>query len=145
MKKKELGDGRRVSRVEREVQMSIAQFLLSGFKHPLPGLVTISHVKMPGDLRTAKVYVSVLGSDQQKHEVIETLNQRAFQVQDFIGRELKMRFCPKLTFYADETTEKVLKIEKILADLKDENQRQGVSINLQPKMDLVKGSDEDTD
>jgi ribosome-binding factor A len=118
---KNMGDGRRVARVEKEVLMTIAQFLINGFKTRLPGLVTVAQVRMPADLRTAKVYVSVLGADDQKDEVIEILQERAFEIQNYIGKELKMRYCPKLTFYLDHATEQVLKIEKIIHDMNPEN------------------------
>lgn len=114
---KNMGDGRRIARVEKEVQMQVASYLQSGFSTPLPGLVTIAHVKMPADLRTARVFVSVLGADDHKDEVIETLQERAFEIQDYIGRKLKMRYCPKLTFQLDHTTDQVLKIEKILHEI----------------------------
>ncbi len=117
------GDGRRQMRVEQEVQKTIAQFLISGFRHPLPGLVTVARVMMPGDLRTAKVYISVLGTDSEREEALETLQEKAFEVQNFIGRELKMRFCPKLTFFHDDTTDHVLKVERILQELELEKQK----------------------
>ncbi|WP_374079597.1 30S ribosome-binding factor RbfA [Bdellovibrio bacteriovorus] len=122
---KNMGDGRRVARVEREIQATIAQFLIRGFKTPLPGLVTVAQVKMPADLRAAKVYVSVLGSDAQKEEALELLQERAFEIQNYIGKELKMRYCPKLTFYPDHTTEEVLKVERILHDLEEERKAKG--------------------
>lgn len=115
--KKEKGDGRRIQRVEQEIQRSVAQFLISGFRFPLPGIVTVSRVLMPGDLRTAKVYISVLGGEGDIDKAVELLQERAFEVQNHIGKELKMRFCPKLTFYADEATEHVIKIDRILHDL----------------------------
>lgn len=114
---KKMDDGRRISRVEKEIQVTIAQFLIRGFKLPLPGIVTVSAVKMPGDLRTAKVYISILGSDKDQSEAIETLQKRAFEIQNFIGKELKMRYCPKLTFHPDHATEQVLKIERIIQEL----------------------------
>ncbi|WP_295903887.1 30S ribosome-binding factor RbfA [uncultured Bdellovibrio sp.] len=122
---KNMGDGRRVARVEREIQATIAQFLIRGFKTPLPGLVTVSQVKMPADLRAAKVYISVLGSDAQQEEALELLQERAFEIQNFIGKELKMRYCPKLTFYPDHTTEQVLKVERILHELEEERKSAG--------------------
>ena len=115
--RKPQGDGRRQARVEQEVQKAIAHFLVSGFRQPLPGLVTNCRVMMPGDLRTAKVYVSVLGSDDQREKALDTLQARAFEVQDFIAKELRMRYCPKLTFFLDDTTENVLKVERILHEL----------------------------
>ncbi|MBL7671567.1 MAG: 30S ribosome-binding factor RbfA [Bdellovibrionaceae bacterium] len=110
-------DGRRVARVEKELQHVIAQYLISGFKEPLPGLVTVASVRMPGDLRTARVYVSVLGEPESLERVLEILQERAFEIQRYIGAELKMRYCPKLTFERDHTTEQVLKVEKILAEI----------------------------
>lgn len=130
---KNMGDGRRVARVEREIQATIAQFLIRGFKSPLPGLVTVASVRMPADLRAAKVYISVLGSEEQQEEALELLQERAFEIQNYIGKELKMRYCPKLSFYIDHTTEQVLKVERILHDLDMERKAQG------------KGSDESDD
>lgn len=117
---KNTGDGRRVARVEREVQQTVAQFLISGFKLPLPGIVTVARVKMPGDLRTAKVYISILGDPKLLDEAVELLQGRAFEIQNYLSKELKMRFCPKLTFYADDETEQILKVEKILQELEAE-------------------------
>jgi ribosome-binding factor A len=114
------GDGRRVQRVEQEIQKTVAQYLISGFRARLPGLVTVSRVMMPADLRTAKVYVSVLGSEDQRQEALEILQERAADVQSFIGKELRMRFCPRLTFCPDDTTEHVLKIDRILHELEEQ-------------------------
>lgn len=115
-----MGDGRRVARVEKEVQSVIAQYLISGFRQRLPGLVTVAAVRMPGDLRSARVYVSVLGEDKLKDQVVEILQASAAEIQRYIGDQLRMRYCPKLTFYPDHTTEQVLKIEKIIHELEVE-------------------------
>jgi ribosome-binding factor A len=118
-------DGRRVARAEKEVQVAVAQYLLHGLKDRLPGLVTVSHVKMPADLRAAKVFISVLGTDQEKDMVMEILHNRARDVQNYLAENLRMRYCPKLSFYPDTTTESVLKVERILKELKDTNQLPG--------------------
>lgn len=131
---KNTGDGRRVARVEREVQQTVAQFLISGFRLPLPGIVTVARVRMPGDLRTAKVYVSILGDPKLLDEAVELLQERAFEIQNYLGKELKMRYCPKLTFYPDNETEEILKVEKILQEL--DNERKSKS---------KKSTDEDDD
>lgn len=123
--KKEAGDNRRVARVEREIQHTVAQFLISGFRFPLPGIVTVSRVIMPGDLRTAKVYISVLGEPKDMEKAVELLQERSFEVQRYIGQELKMRYCPKLTFYPDHNTQEVLKVERILQTLEQERKAAG--------------------
>jgi len=117
---KNTGDGRRVARVEQEVQKAIAQFLVSGLKVRLPGLVTVASVRMPADLRAAKVYISVLGADEEREKVLELLQKQAYLIQNFIGQELRMRYCPRLTFFQDTTTEHVLKVDRILMELEQQ-------------------------
>jgi ribosome-binding factor A len=121
---KNTGDGRRVQRMERELQETIASYLVSGFKSPLPGLVTVARVQMPADLRTAKVYISILGTEEDRQSVFASLKERSFEIQSFLGRELRSRYCPKLSFFLDDTTENVLKVERILYDLERERERQ---------------------
>lgn len=118
------GDGRRIARVEKEVQQAIAEFLLRDLKNELPGFVTITQVRMSPDLRNARVYVSVLapGEDESilRRKVAKQLQGLAAEVQSEIGAKLDLRFCPKLTFVADDNTEKVLKVEGILRSLRTE-------------------------
>lgn len=123
------GDGRRVARVENEVQRVIAQYLIAHLNEELPGLITVSRVRMPADLRTAKVYVSALFTEedgdlehQEKlmEEILETLQDRASEIQSAINKHLRMRYCPKLTFFKDDVTDHVLKIEGLIHELKKE-------------------------
>ena len=97
--------GRRVQRVERAVREAIAGYLISGYKGPLRGLVTVSRIQMTGDLQTAKVFVSVLGSSEDQMRTMEGLGDNAFEIQRFIGRQLKLRYCPKLAILEDKSQE----------------------------------------
>lgn len=115
---KNMGDGRRQARVEMEVQRIVAQYLITHLRGEVDGIVTVASVKMPADLRTANVYISVLNHEGKVSDLIKFIQRRAPEIQRFIGDNLKMRYCPKLTFFEDEMTEKVLKIESILKDIK---------------------------
>ncbi len=119
---KNVGDGRRVARVEREVQATVAQFLIRGLKSEIPGIVTVTQVRMPADLRAAKVYVSVLGSEEQVKRSVDVLEKRAFEIQNYISKELKLRYCPKLTFFLDGSVDNVIKVDRILHQLEQERQ-----------------------
>jgi ribosome-binding factor A len=81
---KNVGDGRRVVAVERQIQTTVANFLIRGFKLPLPGLVTVAAVKMPADLRAAKVHVSEMseedGADPEK--LFQLNEKKTFKVLD---------------------------------------------------------------
>ena len=118
---KNMGDGRRIARVEHEVLRLVAQYLITQMREELPGIVTVSQVKMPADLRAAKVFVSILNFEGKFSEVIHLLQRRAPDIQKYISANLRMRYCPKLTFMQDEVTQKVLKVESIIRDLKLEN------------------------
>ncbi len=116
--------------MEKEVLQSVAQYLSQGFRPPTSVLITITHVRMPGDLRTAKIYVSLLfnnsksgdinGTPAEVQDVLKALQSCAADFQDYLASQLKSRYCPKITFFQDDTTENVLRVEKILQDLKAE-------------------------
>lgn len=122
-----MGDGRRVARVEREVQSVISTFIIQRLQSELPGLITVSRVQIPADLRQARVYVSLLQTNPDEldkapgikllAEAVDTLQSWAPEMQDEIGHKLKMKYLPKLTFFPDESTEKILKVEKIISNL----------------------------
>ena len=122
---KNMGDGRRKLRVEKEVQEIVSAFIIRQLRHDLPGVVTVTRVTMPADFRTAGVYVSYFQPDdgsENSPDVAAVLQSWAKEIQDEIGHQMKMRYCPKLTFHNDETTQKILKIEKLLSDVaKDPN------------------------
>lgn len=124
---KNMGDGRRVARVEREVQSVISTFIIQRLQRELPGLITVARVQIPADLRQARVYVSLLQTNVEElnstpqvkvlKQAVDILQSWAPEIQDEIGNKLNMKYLPKLTFFADESTEKILKVEKIISEI----------------------------
>lgn len=129
---KNMGDGRRVARVEREVQSVVSTYIIQKLQRELPGFVTVGRVQIPADLRNAKVFVSLLQPQvddslsvetQNKHQIdalneaLDILQKKAPEIQRYISQQINMKYLPKLVFYADESTEKILKIEKIISTL----------------------------
>ena len=117
-KSKESNKSRRVAQVEAEVQRIVANYLISQLRGEISGLVTVSRVLMPADLRAAKIYVSFMGIDKSVDEAIEILQEHAVSIQNNINKQLRMRYCPKITFFEDKSSEKILKVDRILHDLK---------------------------
>lgn len=115
-------DGRRVAMAEREVLQCVASHVLREYQDELPGLVNIARVKMPVDLRSATVFVSIIAPGQDeaalRREAAEILQDHAGEIQAHVNSQLKMRFVPKLTFKPDDVLEKVLRVEGILHNLK---------------------------
>lgn len=114
--------------MEKEVQQIVASYLISGYRGSVPALITVTHVRMPADFRTAKVYVSILPTSPEEgitestlqKTCLEELQRNAADVQNAIGTNLKSRYCPKLTFYADDASDHVLKVERILQEIEKE-------------------------
>lgn len=124
---KNMNDGRRVARVEREVQSVISTFIIQRLQRELPGLITVTRVQIPADLRQARVFVSLLqiNPDELQNEpeakvlkkAVGILQHWAPDIQHEIGEKLNMKYLPKLTFFPDESTEKILKIEKLISNM----------------------------
>lgn len=114
---KNIGDGRRKERVEREVQQIISSYLIQNLQSELEGLVTVSRVMMPGDFRSAKVFVSYFSEENPKFDFIKELKKWTGDIQNHINHKLQMRYCPKLSFFKDESSESILKIEKLISEI----------------------------
>ncbi len=115
------GDDRRIKRVEREVRDVIARYLLGGFRGELSGLVSVSRVGMAGDFRSGKVFISVMGEPGDAEASLKSLRENGYDIQKEVDRQLKMQFCPKLSFHLDDSMEHVMKVEKILRDISAKN------------------------
>jgi ribosome-binding factor A len=89
--------------------------LARGVKDPRVGFVTITEVRLPGDLRQATVYVSILGDPEQQQSSLRGLRAAAGYLRREVGRSLKMRYNPELRFVTDSTLEKARRLDALLA------------------------------
>lgn len=112
------GGANRVERVAKEMQTQIAQYLSAAYKGELPGLVTVTRVKMPADLRAARVAVSFLmASPVEAERGLEILQSWAPDIQSYLNDRVGLRYCPRITFEIDTATEKVLRVESLIQNL----------------------------
>lgn len=118
---KNMGDGRRKSRVEKEVQHVVSEYIIQQMKNDIQGLVTVTRVQMPADFRGAEIFVTYynpIESDETKNlDIVDVLQTWASDIQDEIANKLKMRYCPKVRFTYDQMTAHIVKIENILSQL----------------------------
>ena len=102
---------RRVNEVIREV-LGVA--ISTDLKDPRIGFVTVTDVDTAPDLRAARVYVSVLGTEAEREETLAGLASAHGFLQSRIGDELRMKRTPTLTFSYDETVEKGVRMSQLL-------------------------------
>jgi ribosome-binding factor A len=102
---------RRINEVLREV---VGTAISDDLSDPRIGFVTVTSVDTSADLRTAKVYVSVLGSDEDREETLVGLRSSHGVLQTRIAAETRMKRTPTLTFHYDNTIEQGVRISKLL-------------------------------
>ena len=113
-------DHRRSERVAEGIREEVATFLAEDAKDPrIVGLVTVTAVEVTRDLRHAKVFVSIMGSDVERQATLEGLDSAAGHLRSRIGRALRLRVAPEVTFRYDESIARAAKIEALLAELRD--------------------------
>jgi len=99
----------------------IATFLANEVKDPrILGLVTVTGVEITRDLRHARVFVSVLGSESQRSATFEGLNNVATHLRGRVGRALRLRVAPEIKFVNDESIAHAAHIESLLAQVRQD-------------------------
>ncbi|MCC6928667.1 MAG: 30S ribosome-binding factor RbfA [Gemmatimonadaceae bacterium] len=113
-------DGRRPDRVAEAIREEVARFLAEGVKDPrVTALVTVTGVDVTRDLRHARIFVSILGSDADKAQTQEGLKSLAGHLRSRLGKSLRLRLAPELEFVMDESIAHAARIETLLAQIKD--------------------------
>jgi ribosome-binding factor A len=104
---------RRINEVLREV---VGATISGDLSDPRIGFVTVTAVETSPDLRSAKVYVSVLGSEEEREETLSALRSSHGVIQSRIAAETRMKRTPTLTFHYDDTIEKGVRISQLLEE-----------------------------
>ena len=88
-------------------------------KDPRLGFVTVTQVNVAPDLRSARVFYSVLGDAKEKEDTQKALERGSGFLQREIGTALQLRYTPKLTFSLDESLEKGMQIDSVLRKIEE--------------------------
>lgn len=103
------------------VRVEVASFLTDSAKDPrIVGLVTVTGVDVTPDLRHARVFVSIMGTDEEKKATLEGLDSLAGHLRSQVGRALRLRVAPEIAFKLDETVARAARIESLLAQVREE-------------------------
>ncbi len=105
---------RRSHRVADLVRAEIARIVLTEAHDPDLRGVTITEVEMPPDLRSARVYFSCLGDEDQRALGGEALRRASGYLRREVGQRCRLRYAPELTFLSDLSLERGARIEELL-------------------------------
>lgn len=112
----------RTQRVAEEIQRVISERVVRGLRDPLPGFVTIRDVQVNRDFTQAKVYYSVIGTDDDKRGVRAVLEQERGHLRREVGQKVRLRNTPELLFIADETGERAARIHELLLEVRGDEE-----------------------
>jgi ribosome-binding factor A len=103
-------------RVNESIREILGDAIATEVKDPRIGFVTVTEVDTSPDLRTARVYVSVLGSSEERESSLEGLRSSHGFLQGKIAGAMRMKRTPTLTFEYDESVDRGDRITRLLED-----------------------------
>lgn len=113
---------RRVEKVSRAIRAAVSEAIQHRLSDPrIQGLISVTRVEPSPDLRTARVYLSILGVDEKQQELgLSGIRHAHGYIQSYLAEQLTMKLCPALHFELDSSFKKGLAISRILDDLASE-------------------------
>lgn len=113
---------KRANRVAEQMKQELADIIGRRMKDPRVGFITVTSVDVTGDLQQAKVYVTVLGNNEEKEASLETLQKASGFIRSEIGERIRLRKVPEIEFVFDESVEYGNRIEKLITEIHKKNE-----------------------
>src|SRR5690625_627185 len=110
----------RTNRVAEQMKKEIGEILNQKIKDPRVGFVTVTDVDLTNDLQQATIYVSVFGDENEKEDTLVGLSKASGFIRSELGKRIRLRKIPEITFQFDEAHEYVNRIDSILRKLNKE-------------------------
>ena len=105
-------------RINSEVHKELSQIISYEVKDPrINPFTSVTDVYVAPDLKTCKVYISVMGEEEEKNKTMEGLNNAKGMIRSLLAKRLNMRNTPELTFILDESLDYGLKMSKLIDEV----------------------------
>ena len=114
--------GERQARLADRIRVILAERLEKGLRDPRLGFVTITDVRVSGDLQHASVFYTVLGSDEERVASGAALNTATGMLRKEVGRQLNVRLVPTLEFIPDALPESAGHIADLLRQARERDE-----------------------
>src|SRR5712692_8872604 len=108
--------GRRPERLAEQIKEELSLIIGGEVEDPRLGFVTVTGAKLSADLRTAKVYVSVLGTEEEVKGSLAALRHASGFIRHQLGAVLRMRHTPELHFVYDDADVRAARIAELLSE-----------------------------
>jgi len=116
---------KRILRLNSLLREVISEVIHENVKNPniAPQFISVVSVDITKDLKNAKVLISVIGSQKEKTNTIEALNQAAKFISIQSAKKVVIKNFPSLKFELDTSLENLMKLEKILSEINEEKEK----------------------
>ena len=111
----------RQQRVRELLKRTVGEILRRELDSESCGIITVNDVGMANDLHSAMVFVSVLGSDEQKRTAAKHLKSERSRIQYMLGREVILKYTPRIKFELDDAIEAGNRVMSILEEMEQGN------------------------
>ncbi len=133
-----MGKSHRAAKVADRIKVVVASALESKVRDPRLGFVTITDVRVTGDLQQASIFYTVLGDDEARVNTAKVLESAKGLLRTEVGRELGTRITPSLTFFADALGENAKNFEDLLDQVRKSDEE---IANLRSSAEPISGDD----
>jgi ribosome-binding factor A len=110
-----MADSPRARRLAGRIRQIVASYIESQIKDPRLGMVTVTDVRMTGDLHDATIFYTVFGDETDRADSAAALEAARGQIRTEVGRQTGVKFTPTVTFILDELPESAKHIDDLLA------------------------------
>jgi ribosome-binding factor A len=113
----------RTDRLDSQIRAELAELLQREMKDPRVGFATITRVETARDLGKARVWVSTMGSDDERARTMKALTDAAPWLRRQLGERLTLRHVPQLVIREDDSIEAGDRVLRLLRELEEERSR----------------------
>jgi len=111
-----MADSPRARRLAGRIRQIVASYIETQIKDPRLGMVTVTDVRVTGDLREATVFYTVLGDDEAHEGSAAAIEAARGQMRTEVGRQTGIKFTPSLAFVLDRLPDSAKHIDDLLAE-----------------------------
>ena len=138
-----MADAARARKVADRIHETVARLLQGRIKDPRLGFVTVTDVRVTGDLQQATIFYTVYGSDEEREETARALRSAKGLIRSEVGKALGIRLTPSLTFQLDALPTTAKTLEDALAQARVRDARASEGATYAGEADPYRHDDED--
>ena len=113
----------RIDRLQSEFVKEISAIVSDDLRDQPPAMITFTRVEITRDLKYAKIYFSAFGQEENVKASLEYLKRHGGVIRRMIGKRMRIRYTPELSFIYDTATDQVIRINEILEQIKKDEKK----------------------